>query len=111
MPSKLYNIYDGTYYDSKEDMLEARRHRTNKYAKIRYYKKKFNINLKPDEYNLFTTNFYRIKKILHIKNFLRNHYVNKIYKDNDDMEIYSRNYQNIKDVEDILPFINSLETF
>ena len=62
MPSALYNIYDSTYYNSKEEMLEARRKRTNKYAKIRYYKKTFGVNVKDDEYDLFTTNFHRIKK-------------------------------------------------
>ncbi len=110
MPAKLYNIYDSTYYDSKDAMLDARRKRTNKYAKIRYYRKKFNIVVKPEEYELFTSNFHRIKKVLDIKNFLRNHYVDKIYKDANDMDIYSKNYQNIKNIEDILPFINNLET-
>jgi len=110
MPSKLYNIYDSTYYNSKEEMLEARRKRTNKYAKIRYYKNKFNINVKEDEYDLFTSNFNRIKKVLPIKEFLRNHFPNKIYKEEPDIALYSKYYQYIKNVEELLPFINNLQT-
>ena len=110
MPSALYNIYDSTYYNNKEEMLEARRKRTNKYAKIRYYKKKFNINVKDDEYDLFTSNFNRIKKVLPIKEFLRNHHTSKIYREETDIAVYSKNYQNIKNIEDLLPFINNLDT-
>ena len=110
MPSALYNIYDSTYYNSKEEMLEARRKRTNKYAKIRYYKKTFGVNVKDDEYDLFTTNFHRIKKVLPIKDFLRNHFPNKIYKEELDIALYSKNYQHIKNIEDLLPFINNLDT-
>jgi len=109
MPPALYNVYKKEYYNSKDEMMEERRKRINKYAKLKYYKNKFKINIRDDEYDLFTNNFHRIKKILHIKEFLKNHHKNKIYRDESDMEIYAKNYQNIKNVEDLIPFINNLE--
>lgn len=99
MPSKLYNKFTGTKYDSEEDMIKQRKHRDNIKQKIRYYEKKFGYVLDYDDielYNQFVENLNVIKKVYKFHEFIINYkeptdkMINKT-----DAEIYYKNQSNI----------------
>ena len=73
MPSKLYNKFTKSKYESEEDMIKQRKHRDNIKQKIRYYKKKCGYILDYDDlelYNEFVENLNIIKKVYKFHNFI-----------------------------------------
>ena len=73
MPSKLYNKFTKSKYESEEDMIKQRKHRDNIKQKIRYYKKKYGYILDYDDlelYNEFVENLNIIKKVYKFHNFI-----------------------------------------
>jgi hypothetical protein len=76
MPSKLYNKFTKTKYESEEEMIKQRKHRDNIKQKIRYYKKQYGYELDfndLDLYNEFVENLNIIKKVHKFHNFIMNY--------------------------------------
>ena len=76
MPSKLYNKFTKTKYESEEDMIKQRKNRDNIKQKIRYYKKQYGYELDfndLDLYNEFVENLNIIKKVHKFHNFIMNY--------------------------------------
>ena len=99
MPSKLYNKFTKTQYESEEDMIRERKYRDNIKQKIRYYKKQFGYILDYDDidlYNQFVQNLNIIKKVHKFHSFILQY---KEPKDKliikTDAEIYYTNKNNI----------------
>jgi hypothetical protein len=73
MPSKLYNKFTKTKYESEEDMIKQRKNRDNIKQKIRYYKKQYGYILDFNDlelYNEFVKNLNVIKKVHKFHNFI-----------------------------------------
>ena len=112
MPSKLYNKFTKTQYESEEEMIRGRKYRDNIKQKIRYYKKKFGYILDYDDidlYNQFVQNLNVIKKVHKFHNFIIQY---KEPKDKliikTDAEIYYTNKSNIDLGLEYIEFLKKL---
>jgi|TARA_R110000787_G_C13347928_1_gene438845 hypothetical protein len=112
MPSKLYNKFTKTQYESEEEMIRGRKYRDNIKQKIRYYKKKFGYILDYDDidlYNQFVQNLNVIKKVHKFHNFILQY---KEPKDKliikTDAEIYYTNKSNIDLGLEYIEFLKKL---
>ena len=112
MPSKLYNKFTKTQYESEEEMIIGRKYRDNIKQKIRYYKKKFGYILDYDDidlYNQFVQNLNVIKKVHKFHNFIIQY---KEPKDKliikTDAEIYYTNKNNIDLGLEYIEFLKKL---
>lgn len=112
MPSKLYNKFTKTQYESEEEMIIGRKYRDNIKQKIRYYKKKFGYILDYDDidlYNQFVQNLNVIKKVHKFHNFILQY---KEPKDKliikTDAEIYYTNKSNIDLGLEYIEFLKKL---
>ena len=73
MPSKLYNKFTKTKYESEDDMIKQRKNRDNIKQKMRYYKKQYGYVLDFEDielYNEFVENLSIIKKVHKFHNFI-----------------------------------------
>ena len=113
MPSKLYNKFTKTKYESEEDMIKQRKNRDNIKQKIRYYEKKFGYVLNYDDlelYNEFVKNLNIIKKVYKFHEFIMN------YKEptdkmivKSDAETYYTNKSNIDLGLEYIDFLKKLK--
>lgn len=113
MPSKLYNKFTKTKYESEEEMIKLRKHRDNIKQKIRYYEKKFGYVLDYDDielYNQFVENLNIIKKVYKFHEFIMNYKETKdkmIVKT--DAELYYTNKSNIDIGLEYIDFLKKLK--
>ena len=112
MPSKLYNKFTKTQYESEEAMIRERKYRDNIKQKIRYYKKQFGYILDYDDidlYNQFVQNLNIIKKVHKFHSFILQY---KEPKDKliikTDAEIYYTNKSNIDLGLEYIEFLQKL---
>ena len=113
MPSKLYNKFTKTKYESEEDMIKQRKNRDNIKQKIRYYKKQYGYILDfndLDLYNEFVENLNVIKKVHKFHNFILRF---KEPKDKmiikTDAEVYYTNKSNIDLGLEYIDFLKKLK--
>ena len=112
MPSKLYNKFTKTQYESEEAMIRERKYRDNIKQKIRYYKKQFGYVLDYDDlelYHQFVLNLNVIKKVHRFHNFILRY---KEPKDKmiikTDAEVYYTNKSNIDLGLEYIEFLQKL---
>ncbi len=113
MPSKLYNKFTKSKYESHEEMIRDRKHRDNIKQKIRYYKNTYGYVLDYNDielYHQFVENLNVIKKVHRFHNFILRY---KEPKDKmiikSDAEIYYTNKSNIDLGLDYIDFLKKLK--
>tara|TARA_R110000803_G_scaffold25363_1_gene60596 strand:- start:3151 stop:3585 length:435 start_codon:yes stop_codon:yes gene_type:complete len=113
MPSKLYNKFTKSKYESHEEMIRDRKNRDNIKQKIRYYKNTYGYVLDYDDlelYHQFVLNLNVIKKVHRFHNFILRY---KEPKDKmiikTDAEVYYTNKSNIDLGLDYIDFLKKLK--
>ena len=113
MPSKLYNKFTKSKYESHEEMIRDRKHRDNIKQKIRYYKNTYGYVLDYNDldlYHQFVENLNVIKKVHRFHNFILRY---KEPKDKmiikTDAEVYYTNKSNIDLGLDYIDFLKKLK--
>jgi len=113
MPSKLYNKFTKSKYESHEEMIRDRKHRDNIKQKIRYYKNTYGYVLDYNDielYHQFVENLNVIKKVHRFHSFIIRY---KEPKDKmiikSDAEIYYTNKSNIDLGLDYIDFLKKLK--
>lgn len=113
MPSKLYNKFTKSKYESEEQMIRDRKNRDNIKQKIRYYKNTYGYVLDYNDielYNQFVENLNIIKKVHRFHNFILRY---KEPKDKmiikTDAEVYYTNKSNIDLGLEYIDFLKKLK--
>ena len=113
MPSKLYNKFTKSKYESEEQMIRDRKNRDNIKQKIRYYKKQYGYDLDYNDlelYHQFVENLNVIKKVHRFHNFILRY---KEPKDKmiikTDAEVYYTNKSNIDLGLEYIDFLKKLK--
>ena len=113
MPSKLYNKFTKSKYESEEQMIRDRKNRDNIKQKIRYYKKQYGYDLDYNVlelYHQFVENLNIIKKVHKFHSFILRY---KEPKDKmiikTDAEVYYTNKSNIDLGLEYIDFLKKLK--
>jgi len=110
MPPALYCVKTGEQYESKEQMLTMRRENDNKKQKIRYWKKKYNYDLKLEDYDKFKEITNVIRYVYKYHDFLMKYDPNKTQQlDKEELEIYVKNHKFFKKTIPHLEYIRTLK--
>ena len=113
MPSKLYNKFTKSKYESEEQMIRDRKNRDNIKQKIRYYKKQYGYDLDYNDlelYHQFVENLNVIKKVHKFHSFILRYKETKdkmIIKT--DAEVYYTNKSNIDLGLEYIDFLKKLK--
>lgn len=110
MPPALYCVKTGEKYESKEQMLSMRRENDNKKQKIRYWRKKYNYDLKLEDYDKFKEITNVIRYVYKHHDFLMKYDPNETQQLNkEELEIYVKNHKFFKKTIPHLEYIRTLK--
>ena len=110
MPPALYCVKTGEKYESKEQMLAMRRENDNKKQKIRYWRKKYNYDLKLEDYDDFKEITPVIRYVYKYHDFLLKYDPDTTQQYNkEELEIYVKNHKFFKKTIPHLDYIKSLK--